>query len=82
MKRELSVENDLTPPPARVSVLPVAGEWQVLIDANGSETVIYFLIEEHARSFAALQRRRLKLSPTHRTQTLEGEAGIIAISAM
>jgi hypothetical protein len=76
------VENYLTQPPARVSVLPVAGEWQVSIEVKGRETVIYFLIEEHARSFAALQRRRLKLSPTHSTQTLEGEAGIIAISAM
>jgi hypothetical protein len=60
----------------------VAGEWQVSINVNGSETVIHFLIEEHARSFAALQQRRLRLSPTHRTQTLEGEAGIIEISAM
>jgi hypothetical protein len=76
------VENHLSPPFASVSVLPVAGEWQVSINVNGSETVIHFLIERHARSFAALQRRRLKLSPTHQTQTLEGEAGIIAISAM
>jgi hypothetical protein len=67
---------------ATVSVWPAAGEWQVSIEENGKEAVFYFLLEEHARSFAALQRRRLKLSSSHSRKTLEGEAGIIATSAM
>jgi hypothetical protein len=76
------MEKPVTSHSAQVYVFPVAGEWQVSIEENGSEAVVHFLVEEHARSFAALQRRRLKLSPIPRRQTLEGEAGIIATSAM
>ena len=78
---------------AKILVSPVPGERQVSIEENGREpvvrflleenrreTVVHFLLEEHGRSFAARQRRRLKLITP--PKTLEGEAGIIATSAM
>jgi hypothetical protein len=65
-----------------ISVTPVGQEWQVLIEENGRETVINFLIEEHARSFADSQRIRLKLRAPRRRKGMDGEAGIIATNAM
>jgi hypothetical protein len=65
-----------------ISVIPVGQEWQVLIEENGREIVINFLIEEHARSFADSQRIRLKLLSPRRRKRLDGEAGIIATNAM
>ena len=76
------MEKPLSTSPAQVSVIPVGQEWQVLIEENGRETVINFLIEEHARSFADFQRRRLKLGSPRGTRNIEGEAGIIATNAM
>ena len=66
----------------KIKVFPVGQEWQVLIEENGRETVINFLIEEHARSFADSQRIRLKRRAPRRRKSMDGEAGIIATNAM
>ena len=45
-----------------VSIFPAAGGWQVLVDENGRETVIYFMVAQQAQAFAESQQGRLGLS--------------------
>ncbi len=46
-----------------VDVCHFSREWQVIIGENGRESVIYFLREDFAQSFAINQRIRLGLPP-------------------
>jgi hypothetical protein len=66
----------------QVSIVPVADEWEVIISEGDRVAAIRFLIEEHARSFAGLQRVRLGLAPKTSRRPLHGEAGIIATCSM
>ena len=66
----------------RVSVIPVASEWEVVVSEGDREVAIKFLIEEHARVFADRQRARLGIAPKSNRGSLQGEAGIIATCAM
>jgi RNA polymerase sigma factor (sigma-70 family) len=45
-----------------VSIFPVASGWQVLINENGRETVVYFMLAKQAHAFAESQQGRLGLS--------------------
>jgi hypothetical protein len=65
-----------------VSVAPIGSEWEVAIIDKGRTAVIHFLLEEHARSFANYQMRRLGLVGPGPRRTLDGEAGIIAGNRM
>jgi hypothetical protein len=65
-----------------IAITQVAGEWQVAINAGGHTVLIPFLLEDHARSFAAEHGRRLGFVESCPSRNLEGEEGIIETNEM
>jgi hypothetical protein len=65
-----------------IAITPVAGEWQVAINVGERTALIPFLLEDHARSFAAEHARRLGFVENFPRRSLEGEEGIIETNEM